>query len=71
MLCDEPNAIDRLDAWAFAAWQAGAFVQDAFPGLSASEREVLVSGSHAKCFEDAFGGDEEDDPEDFPEYELP
>ncbi len=64
MLCEKPNALDKLDAKAFDAWQAGEFAQDAFPGLSDSEREVLVSGSHAECFEEAFGEDADDFPED-------
>jgi hypothetical protein len=61
MLCDQPVAVDRLDPEKVARWQAGEFVQDVFPDMSASERETLISGSHAKCFDEAFGGDEEDD----------
>jgi hypothetical protein len=74
MLCEQPVAVDRLDPEAFAAWQAGAYVQDAFPNMSASEREALVSGSHAKCFDAAFPEEDdeeppyEDDPDEFPEF---
>lgn len=36
-------------------WDGGAKVQDAFEGLGADEREMLISGTHPKCWEDAFG----------------
>jgi hypothetical protein len=63
MLCRQPVALDQLDPERVARWQAGEFVQDVFPDLSAPEREVLVSGSHAECFEKVFADDEagEDD----------
>jgi len=63
MLCGQPCAVDRLDAEKAARWQAGEFVQDVFPELSASEREALVSGSHAECFGAAFPADADDDEE--------
>lgn len=59
--CRQPVAVDRLDAGQFKAWQAGAFVQDAFPDMSASEREVLVSGTHAECWNQMFPPDEDDE----------
>lgn len=71
MLCTHPVAVDRLDPEKVARWQAGEFVQDVFPDMSASEREALVSGSHAECFAGAFAGGEEDDPDDFPEWMVP
>jgi hypothetical protein len=61
MLCGRPAAVDQLDPARLARWQDGEFVQDVFPDLSASEREVLVSGSHAECFEAAFPEDDEDE----------
>lgn len=35
--------------------QAGAYVQDAFPELSAPEREQLISGTHPECWDEMFG----------------
>jgi len=69
MLCEQPVAVDQLDPQKVARWQAGEFVQNVFPDMSASEREVLVSGSHAECFDRAFPPDEEDDeyPVDAPQ----
>jgi hypothetical protein len=63
MLCGKPVELAGLDPNALALFLArrGPMVQDAFPRLSASEREVLVSGSHAECFEDAFPEDGEYD----------
>lgn len=70
MGCGIPVAVDQLDAAAVAAWQAGELADRAFPNMSAGEREALVSGTHAKCFDEMFP-EEEDDEDDFPEYELP
>lgn len=46
----------------------GTLVQDAFPYLSADEREALVSGICSKCWENMFSSPEEDEEEDF-EYD--
>jgi hypothetical protein len=35
--------------------QAGAYVQDAFPELSAPLREQLISGTHPECWDEMFG----------------
>ena len=51
------NETDYLD------WQDGALVQNAFPYLSADEREMLISGICPTCWADTFG-DEDEDPED-------
>ena len=49
----EVNEIDYLD------WQDGELVQNAFPYLSADEREMLVSGICPKCWNESFGEDDE------------
>ena len=56
------NEEDYFD-WTFD----GALVQDAFPYLTADEREMLVSGICPTCWEKTFGNfDEyEEDPEDW------
>lgn len=53
----EVNEADYLD------WQDGVLVQDAFPYLSADEREMLVSGICPTCWESTFGGTEDEDEE--------
>lgn len=54
MVCTVPVVVDQLDPAAVEAWQAGKLAQDAFPGMSAGEREALVGGVHARCFEELF-----------------
>ena len=52
------NEMDYLD------WQDGKLAQDAFPYLSASDREMLISGICSSCWDGMFGTDEEEE-EDF------
>lgn len=42
-------------------YKNGAFVQDAFPYLSADERELLISKTCGACFDEMFGEDEDND----------
>jgi hypothetical protein len=39
-------------------WQGGKLVQDAFPYLSADEREILISGTCGPCFDAMFSEEE-------------
>lgn len=41
-------------------WQAGSFVQDVWPEMPMEQREVLITGTHPKCWSDMFD-DEEDE----------
>ena len=43
----------------YAAWQGGELAQDAFPYLTADEREILISGICPKCWADTCGGEDE------------
>ena len=52
--------VNEDDYW---DWQDGALVQDAFPYLTADEREMLISGICPKCWDKTFGGDEEEEPD--------
>ena len=36
----------------YDAWQAGGLIQNTFPYLSASDREILISGTCGSCFDD-------------------
>lgn len=59
--CGKKTEIQIEEAQYFN-WLSGAMVQDAFPTLSATDREVLLTGMCPKCQESIFGsGDEEDD----------
>lgn len=52
--------VSEADYW---DWQDGALVQDAFPYLSANDRELLISGCCSQCWDKYFGSDEEPDPD--------
>jgi hypothetical protein len=41
-------------------WQKGQMVQDAFPRMSADQIELLVTGTHPKCWESIFPEEEDD-----------
>jgi hypothetical protein len=61
--CHQPVAVDMLDPEALAAYQAGAgAVHDLFPLLSGSEREALMTGTHAKCWEEMWPEEDDDAP---------
>ena len=57
--------VNESDYW---DWDDGVHVQDAFPYLSAGEREMLVSGICPDCWDKMFGQEEDEDlDEDFNE----
>lgn len=49
-VCDVPTDLTLRFA-AVDAWHAGTLVQDAFPDLSADERELLVSRTCGPCWD--------------------
>ena len=55
--CGHANeiAVNDADYW---NWQDGMMAQDAFPYLSADEREMLISGCCPACWDKMFGGEE-------------
>lgn len=44
------------------AWEHGEFVQVAFPDLNAEEREMVMTGTHGACWDEAFPEPEEGCP---------
>ena len=52
--CGRANeiAVNEADYW---DWDDGMLAQDAFPYLSANEREMLISGICPTCWEKMFG----------------
>lgn len=44
--------VNEADYW---DWQDGTLVQDAFPYLSADDRELLISGCCSQCWNKMFG----------------
>ena len=39
-------------------YKNGALMQEAFPEMSIENREMLISGTHDKCWNEIYGGDE-------------
>jgi len=40
-------------------WKKGMYIQDAFPTLDSDDRELLKTGFHTTCWNEAFGDDED------------
>jgi len=59
-VCDKYE-VWSLDREAVTRWQEGETIQDAFPDMSAGDREILISGTHAACWDKLFPAEEEDD----------
>lgn len=50
MVCGLRNII-TVTATAWARYASGTLIQDAFPEMSYDDREMLISGTHPKCWE--------------------
>ena len=45
----------------YNAWHNGAYVQDAFPYLTAGQRELMISNTCDTCWQKFFPDDKEDE----------
>ena len=52
-VCQQTNTI-TVDHRAFAQWRGGAHIQDVMPELSASQREILITGIDGACWSRMF-----------------
>lgn len=52
-----------LDRKAVERWQAGENIQNVFPDMSPSDREVMISGTHPECWSKLFSMEEEESDE--------
>jgi len=57
-MCKQHGEV-QVDERGWAMFQLGANILDAFPGLDADQRELLITGTHAHCWERMFGSVEE------------
>jgi hypothetical protein len=58
-MCGSRGVLDDVDAEAYRLWRfAGMPIQDAFPGFDADQRELLMTGTHAHCWEKMWGPDD-------------
>lgn len=64
--CNKPHEVE-VNETDYLDWQDGALnAQDAFPYLSAGERELLITGIDSECWNKMFGLDGEPDHNDLP-----
>ncbi len=63
------EATIKVSASDYLEYLEGTLVQNAFPYLSADEREALISGICSKCWENTFSSSEEEDEEEDFEYD--
>lgn len=57
-VCEEVKSV-RVDLAAYTEWRNGALIQNVMPQLSASQRELLISGTCGPCFDKLFPAEEE------------
>ena len=48
--CNKKSTI-TVDAVAYANWENGMMIQDAFPEMSSDQRELVMTGTHAECWD--------------------
>jgi len=58
VVCGNCGALDGVDQQGFYKWQAGENILSALPELDDDQRELLISGTHAHCWEVLWGGDD-------------
>jgi len=56
-MCGQRSTLS-LDGETIKRWQDGALVQDAFPYLTAEERELLITGTHPACWNKMIAAEE-------------
>ena len=60
--CGMTSWLADVDALGFIRWsEMGEHIRDALPDLDADQRELLLSGTHAHCWQAMFGGDDDDE----------
>ena len=56
-VCGSRGRVFDVDALGFTLWQTGLEeIQDALPELTKDERELLMTGIHAHCWEQMWKG---------------
>ena len=72
-VCPFCGRVSEVDVYEedYYAWNSGnKLVQDAFPYLSADEREMLISGICPSCWDSMFGCPTDEDEEEEEEEEV-
>lgn len=58
-VCSERSEVE-VNQTGWDKWQSGLYIQDAFPEMSADEREMLLTGTHPECWAKMFPPEEEE-----------
>ena len=60
VVCKERGMLEGVDALGFIRWsELGENIQDALPELDEDQRELLMTGTHAHCWEKMWEGFDE------------
>jgi hypothetical protein len=60
VMCGQHGMVEDVDALGYIRWsELGENIQDALPGLDADQRELLMTGTHAHCWEQMWGSDDD------------
>ena len=63
--CGKTGLVE-VDVKQYEAWQSGTLIQNAMPALSATQREMLITGMCEDCQNSIFGGESDDSWDDEP-----
>jgi tRNA(Arg) A34 adenosine deaminase TadA len=56
-MCGNRSVVHDVDALGYVRWsELGENIQDVLPGLDADQRELLMTGTHAHCWERMWAG---------------
>ena len=56
---DVPVTQEQYDSWSAGRASGGAYIQDALPFLTPEQRELILTQTCGRCFDETFG-----DPDD-------
>jgi hypothetical protein len=60
VMCGQHGMVEDVDALGYIRWsELGENIQDALPELDADQRELLMTGTHAHCWERMWGSDDD------------
>ena len=56
-MCGNTSVLQDVDALGYIRWsEMGEMIQDALPELDEDQRELLMTGTHAHCWEQMWDG---------------
>jgi hypothetical protein len=61
-VCSEAPQPIEVPAEGYRRWMSGELIQVAMPGLSISDCELLMTGTHDACWERMFAEEEDAEP---------